>query len=329
MTASVDDSCRLLAARYLREQVKQLTGQLDGVRRGEEIEYVHRARVASRRLRAAMRMFRPCFPAEQFRAWRKEFRKLTRGLGAARDKDVQIAFLHDFLDNLQDKSHSLGVARVLIRLERRRQKLQPRLIEVVDRFEAKAAGQEILQSARRTIAEMRDKGVGLESESLFSLIEARTLLELRNCLAFEDSLVDRTDHARHHQMRIAVKRLRYTLEISRLASGMEERLGDFVAPAKQAQALLGDLHDCHVWVVQLDDILRKERRWIRAYYSHDGPLAGLLSDVNTLQDRRRQEHGQVFEKLRCFWEELRREDVWGRLKRVVGRPAAEIGAVVG
>ena len=102
--SSVDDSWRLLAAWYLRRQVKQLAGQLDGVRRGEDIEFVHRARVASRRLRAALKVFADCFPAGSFKTrrketcgpgnlkrWRKAIRRLTKGLGDARAEFVNRA----------------------------------------------------------------------------------------------------------------------------------------------------------------------------------------------------------------------------------------------
>ncbi len=49
MSKSLDPSYRFLAAHYIRRQAKLLAEQLDGVRTGEDIEFVHRARVASRR----------------------------------------------------------------------------------------------------------------------------------------------------------------------------------------------------------------------------------------------------------------------------------------
>ena len=63
--AVVDPSYRLLACQYLREQLEVLMRELLGVRRNEEIEPVHQARVASRRVRAALRMFADCFDAKK------------------------------------------------------------------------------------------------------------------------------------------------------------------------------------------------------------------------------------------------------------------------
>ena len=102
MPASVDESYRFLAAKYVRRQAKQLAEQLEGVRAAEDVEFVHRARVASRRLRAAMRMFRDCFDAQQWKRWRRHLRRVTAGMGDARDKDVQIVFLHEVLHGLKE-----------------------------------------------------------------------------------------------------------------------------------------------------------------------------------------------------------------------------------
>lgn len=110
MTASVDDSYRLLAAKYVRKQAKQLAEQLQGVREAEDVEFVHRARVASRRLRAAMRMFRDCFDAKQLKRWRRHIRRVTTGMGDARDKDVQIGFLHGVLNGLNERACYPGIA---------------------------------------------------------------------------------------------------------------------------------------------------------------------------------------------------------------------------
>ena len=93
MTKSWDSSYRFLAAGHIRRQAKQLAEQLDGVRAAEDIECIHRARVASRRLRSALKMFSDCFRGKMVKRWRKQIRRITRELGDARDKDVQIDFL--------------------------------------------------------------------------------------------------------------------------------------------------------------------------------------------------------------------------------------------
>jgi CHAD domain-containing protein len=59
-------------------------------------ERVHDMRVATRRLRAAMEVFAPCFPRKRFRKALKEVKALADALGARRDCDVEIEFLERF-----------------------------------------------------------------------------------------------------------------------------------------------------------------------------------------------------------------------------------------
>ena len=87
--SAMDSGYRLLAARYIRRQAKQLAEQFDGIRAAEDIEFVHRARVATRRLRAALRMFPAVSPARSFGGGGRPFAELrpswvTPGTGTCR-----------------------------------------------------------------------------------------------------------------------------------------------------------------------------------------------------------------------------------------------------
>src|SRR3954447_5719735 len=53
-----------------------------------DIERVHDMRVASRRLRAVLEIYAPCFPPEQFKPLLKEVKALADALGVRRDPDV-------------------------------------------------------------------------------------------------------------------------------------------------------------------------------------------------------------------------------------------------
>ncbi len=81
MTRSSDPGYRILAARSLRKQIKQLTEHLGGIRLGQDIEAIHHARVASRRLCAALDMFDVCWKRKQVKEWKKQIRQLARSLG--------------------------------------------------------------------------------------------------------------------------------------------------------------------------------------------------------------------------------------------------------
>ena len=67
-----------------------------GVLDAGDPERVHDMRVATRRLRAAMEVFAPCFPRKRFRRALRQVKALADALGARRDCDVEIEFLERF-----------------------------------------------------------------------------------------------------------------------------------------------------------------------------------------------------------------------------------------
>ena len=71
-----------------------------GTRAGEDIEYLHDMRVASRRMRAAMDVFEECFPRQVYTPLRKTAATLTRSLGEVRDRDVMLEFLERYMKAL-------------------------------------------------------------------------------------------------------------------------------------------------------------------------------------------------------------------------------------
>jgi CHAD domain-containing protein len=71
----------------------------------DDIERVHDMRVASRRLRAALEVFAPCFPRADHRALLREVKDLAEALGRRRDPDVQIAALTKLREELPPEDH--------------------------------------------------------------------------------------------------------------------------------------------------------------------------------------------------------------------------------
>ena len=124
-----------------------LSTEVAGVRAADDIEPVHRMRVASRRLRAALPLFSACFPEKDYRHWMREIKKITRALGNARDTDVQIAFLKKYLKAQAGTvpAGATGPVRCLYllviplpapcQLQKRRKILQQQVISVLDEIE--------------------------------------------------------------------------------------------------------------------------------------------------------------------------------------------------
>lgn len=318
MKPQASENYRLLASQYLRKQAKQVAGQLDGIRRGESPEFVHRARVASRRLRAGLRLFRDCFPGKAAKRWRKEIRRLTKELGAARDKDVQIEFLCNLLCQAEDRACYPGIARLLAESESARESLQPAVLKAVERLRGSRVLEEMSDAAKGLAPEAAVPGNDSQNRPLFRLLGEHIVERLDEFLACQESLARPQDRQGHHAMRIAAKRLRYTIEICRPL--YDSRLDDYLAVVKEVQGLLGDIHDCDVWIEQVQAFLEEHRQRIVACYGHDAPLARLQGGIQYLRRDREGRRGELFQQLVTRWHELEQTKLWDRLVQIVYVP---------
>jgi CHAD domain-containing protein len=80
----------LAAARIVRIRTDELFGHEEGVLDTSDIERVHDMRVATRRLRAVLEIFEPCFPQGDFKTALRDVKALADALGERRDPDVHI-----------------------------------------------------------------------------------------------------------------------------------------------------------------------------------------------------------------------------------------------
>src|ERR1700742_5173331 len=90
----------LAAARIVRVRADELFAQAEGVLDTEDIERVHDMRVASRRLRAVLEVFAPCFPRGPYRAVLRDVKHVADALGERRDPDVHLAAMEKLAEKL-------------------------------------------------------------------------------------------------------------------------------------------------------------------------------------------------------------------------------------
>lgn len=80
-----------LCLAVLSHGLAHLQANEEGVRRDEAPEFVHQTRVATRRLRSALKVFEPLLPPDKEEFWREELRWLCNSLDGARNWDVFLA----------------------------------------------------------------------------------------------------------------------------------------------------------------------------------------------------------------------------------------------
>ena len=95
-----DDAFASVAARVIETRTQELVEHSEGVLDLGDIERLHDMRVATRRLRAALEVFQPCFPKKRYKAAHREVKGLADALGERRDRDVTLEALDRFAAGL-------------------------------------------------------------------------------------------------------------------------------------------------------------------------------------------------------------------------------------
>src|SRR4249920_3103396 len=95
-----DDAYAEAAAKVVSVRGAELAAHAEGVLDTGDIERVHDMRVATRRLRATLEIFEPCFPEKAYSQALTEVKRLADALGERRDRDVAIAALRNFNDQM-------------------------------------------------------------------------------------------------------------------------------------------------------------------------------------------------------------------------------------
>src|SRR4030081_1247741 len=109
------ESFRLAAARVVSVRSTELFEQSANVLDTSDIERVHDMRVATRRLRAVLEIFAPCFERTLLRGVLGDVRSLADALGERRDPDVHIDMLQHFASAVAEADRP-GVESLVARL---------------------------------------------------------------------------------------------------------------------------------------------------------------------------------------------------------------------
>lgn len=147
---SPEESYGEAAATVISVRAAELTRQARGVLDTGDIERVHDMRVATRRLRAALEVFEPCFPRKAHRRALREVKRLADALGERRDRDVAIAALTGFAEQL-DPADRGGVATLIDRFREEQAEANLGLAPLVEESSLAALGgtlDDLVASAR-------------------------------------------------------------------------------------------------------------------------------------------------------------------------------------
>jgi len=251
-----DDSMAEAARKTFLFHLQRMVYHEPGTRLGEDIEELHDMRVATRRMRAAFNVFGDYLDLAQMAPFLKGLRRTGRALGAVRDLDVFWEKTQCYLDDLPTGQQlDLEPLRTVWAAERER--ARERMLAYLDsdryiRFKARFS--EFLQkpgAGGLPIVSPQDEPLPHRLRHVVPVAVYQRLAAVR---AY-DEWVNGPDVPleRLHQLRIAAKGLRYTVEYFREVLGPEAKA--LIKKIKALQDHLGNLQDAVVASNLLRDFL--------------------------------------------------------------------------
>jgi triphosphatase len=306
----LDDRLDLAVRKILTYQLQRFREQIPGVQHDIDIEFVHQARVATRRMRSLLLLFGNAVPLSTGVYFGGELKWLGEMLGAVRDLDVfllnlsqfkrQIVFFpekkkkifEDWIEKLRRKS----VNDLICALESPRYgNFERCLIGFLERplpLHPRAS------QAKKPVREIAPIVITEKYNAV--LKQGHTVLENPKLKEF-------------HRLRIQMKRLRYACEF--MASAYEGELDKFINRTVEIQDCLGEIQDTVFTRGFVDHLFENWRNKLV------GPaLVFILGEIYQLQAEIAREKQGGFRKM---WERLASEETNVQLRDVLSMQTAE------
>jgi CHAD domain-containing protein len=231
-------------------------------------EGVHSMRVASRRLRSALRDFTPYLRKSALRASQKEIRSLADVLGEVRDQDVAIMALEKTAAHVP-KEVSAALEHFLSGKKEIREQARAKLKSALRTNQLRALRSNFLSSVESAtpIPKNSDRTAATAGITYLKMARSVILERLRELEKLSESLYRPFDVEPLHDMRIAAKRLRYAIELFQDCWGRTMKA--YAKRVARMQTALGELHDCDVWVEIIGEEMLNARK-VKQLHHADG-----------------------------------------------------------
>lgn len=259
------------AAEVLRVRFEEVASLRGAALNSEDIEGVHAIRVATRRLRSALRDFAPLMKRRPMKKVKRDLKRIADALGQARDQDVAIVALEKLKAEAKGERLKESVGKLIEECRAARERAQLDLMETLavtaiedlqTRFTA-AIDEATKRKKSARVVSFNEAGRDAVSKSLQEFCDlSRSLYEPFN---IEDL----------HELRITAKRLRYAIELFTACWGAS--IAPFAEEIAEMQSFLGEVHDTDVWIESLGELLRKSGEEAQGKAAHQ-TAAWLLSE---------------------------------------------------
>lgn len=229
------------AYRVLRRHFGRMLRNEPGTRLGLDPEYLHDMRVATRRLREALRVFRDALPARRVQALRRHLRWVADALGAVRDLDVHLGTLDDEARLLPtDLRGAMEFYADTLMAHRQRARRQMLRVLATRRYEG------FVESFRRFLSKgpPRRPSAPAAGEPVTEAARSAIRKRLKRVRKDGRAVAPDSPDEQLHSLRIRCKRLRYACEFFADLYGAPAE--EMARRAKRLQDVLGTHQDAVV-----------------------------------------------------------------------------------
>jgi len=300
----LDDRLDLAVRKILTHQFMWLREHLPGLQQDIDTEFVHQARVATRRMRSALRLFREAIPESAAAYLGGELQWLGSMFGAVRDLDVFLLNLSRFKKRIE-------------RFPTKKRQAFEDWIEKHRRAPFKALCQ-ALESPRyrnfeRRLVQFLERPLPARPRSSLALKPVREVAPVIITEKF-DAVIEQgrailadPKLKQYHLLRIQMKKLRYASEF--MATAYEGTLDAFIERTVEIQDCLGELQDTVFTRKFIEGLLED---WKGKLVDPD--LLFILGEIYQLQSEIARERRETFDRI---WNRFSSEETMTLLKDIL------------
>nr|MBP7654798.1 CHAD domain-containing protein [Candidatus Dependentiae bacterium] len=283
-------------------------------------------------------------------------KKITKVLGPARDIDIQIEFLTKYIESisLSDKKNKPGLSRMLWRLKHKRNKSQIKLNKTLNDFKKSNFINDFQKKLNLTvlknqIKKIENSGDAKVSKKIFeqssSLTGKQQMLNslkevilksavIKNINLSENDLSANNTNTEFysadkildssfifenadalHILRKSIKTLRYQMEIFNFY--FDNIFDKNIKTIKDMQTILGDIHDCDVWIGLLPVFLKKEKKRTLKYFGNTRNFYKLQNGAVNLFNDRIIKRNLLYSELLKLWNDFELTGFFDKLKNKI------------
>jgi CHAD domain-containing protein len=236
-----DDALSEAGRKVLRMHLARMLHFEAGTRAGDDPEDLHKMRVATRRMRAAWRVFDGAYRRKVQRTYVKELRGIARVLGEVRDIDVLLEDLDAYVAQLPGPGRD-AVEPLRSAWRRQREGARERMLARLDSRGYRQFVDDYLDFTESPGAAERKPPLGQPS-LVRDTAGSRILAAYEHVRAYQ-TIIAWADVGTLHALRIEFKRLRYTMEYFSEVLPVTSR--KLITQITEVQDHLGEMNDADV-----------------------------------------------------------------------------------